>query len=225
MAKDAGADAVKLQCYTPDELTTRQHLGLWNLYEQAQTPRAWFEELMGHADDIGLSLFSSVFSVDGLKFVTDLGVPAIKIASHEIRDHNLIDRAVDTGLPVIVSTGLATEDDLRNYAGMGIVWLHCVSQYPSTIEQANLLAIKTLQRYGLAGLSDHTPGIETAIAATALGATVIEKHIKAYENDRCIDAAYSLDPDQFATMCTATRAIWHGMGDGVIRPTGELRQR
>ncbi len=223
IAKEAGADAVKLQSYTAEELTSLNYPDLWEFYTKAATPRSWFAELAAHADDIGLSLFASAFSVDGLKFLVDLGVPAIKIASHEIRDHNLIDRAIDTGLPVIVSTGLAIEDDIRNYADMGIIFLHCVSQYPSTIEQSNLLAIRTLQRYGLAGLSDHTPGYETAIAATALGAVMIEKHLKI--DDNCVDAAYSLDPEQFADMCQAVRAVWRGMGDGIIRPTGQPRRR
>jgi sialic acid synthase SpsE len=196
---------------------------LWEFYTHAATPRAWFRELADHADDIGLALFASAFSVDGVKFLVDLGMPAIKIASHEIRDLNLIDRAVDTGLPVIVSTGLAIEDDIRNYADMGIVFLHCISQYPSTIEQANLLAIRTLRRYGQAGLSDHTPGFETAIAATVLGAVMIEKHLKL--DDDCVDAAYSLDPQQFAEMCNAVRAVWRGLGDGIIRPTGQPRRR
>jgi N,N'-diacetyllegionaminate synthase len=105
-----------------------------------------------------------------------------------------------------------------------VILLHCVAQYPARIEDANLRAIGAFQEScKLVGLSDHTPGIETAIAATALGAVMIEKHFKL--DDDCIDAAYSLDPEQFAAMCKAVRAIHAGMGDGVIRPTCKPRQK
>jgi N,N'-diacetyllegionaminate synthase len=117
---------------------------------------------------------------------------------------------------VIVSTGLGWPDDAD-------VVLHCVSRYPSKIEDANLRVISDWIHHYLIGLSDHTPGYETAIAATALGAVMIEKHFKL--DDDCIDAAYSLDPVGFKTMAVAVRAIWKGMGDGQIRPTGQPRHR
>lgn len=225
-AHEAGADAVKLQTYTPAELTTPEHKDLWALYEKAQTPREWHKDLFSLAESIGITIFSSAFSVDGIKFLQDLGAPAIKIASAEATDETLVRAAVDTGLPVIVSLGMCDGLPFYGTACHPDIYLHCVAQYPSKIEDANLRVIKEYSdNWGnvLIGLSDHTPGYETAIAATALGAVMIEKHFKLDEN--CIDAAYSLDPDQFADMCKAVRAIWHGMGDGLITPTGQPRQR
>lgn len=222
-AKFAGADAVKLQTYTPAELTSPKHKDLWALYEKAQTPREWHAELFAYARSLGITAFSSAFSVDGVHFLKSLGVPAIKIASAEIHDKWLIGAAQSTGLPLIVSLGMA--DHYTDMPSRAIA-LHCVAQYPSRIEDANLSALATWRsKYSqlLLGLSDHTPGYETAIAATALGAVMIEKHFK-LDND-CIDAAWSLDPRQFEDMCRAVRAIWHGMGDGVIRPTCEPRKR
>ncbi len=221
-AKQCGADSVKLQTYTPAELTTPEHKELWALYEKAQTPREWHQELFDYARELDITIFSSAFSVDGVKFLQELGAPAIKIASAEINDLALRKAAAATGLPVILSLGMmdsALEDPQPD------ILLHCISQYPSKIEDANLRAIPSIQTWwgGNAGLSDHTPGYETVIAATALGAVMIEKHFKL--DDNCIDAAYSLNPDQFAAMCVAVRAIWKGMGDGVIRPTGQPRQR
>ena len=225
-SRDAGADAIKLQTYTPGELTSPAHPELWALYEKAQTPREWHAELFAYAREIGIAAFSSAFSVDGVKFLVELGVPAIKIASAEFNNRDLKRAAHLTRLPVILSMGMADWGMALPLARPGnhTILLHCVAQYPSRIEDANLLAIKTLQEVGgPVGLSDHTPGYETAIAATALGAVMIEKHFKL--DDDCIDAAWSLDPTQFAAMCTAVRAIWKGMGDGVIRPTCEPRKR
>lgn len=221
-AKAAGADAVKLQTYTPAELTTPVHQDLWSLYERAQTPREWHAELFEHAAEVGITIFSSAFSPEGVRFLADLGAPAIKIASAEIYDRPLMEAAHATGMPLIVSLGMV-EAHLGPPAEADIV-LHCISKYPSRIEDANLrVLIEPYMRWWLMGLSDHTPGYETAIAATALGAVMIEKHFKL--DDNCIDAAYSLDPHDFAVMCKAVRAIWHGMGDGIIRPTGQPRQR
>jgi sialic acid synthase SpsE len=223
-AKRAGADAVKLQTYEPGDLTTPNYPKLWNLYEQAKTPRAWHAELFLYARTIGITIFSSAFSVDGVRYLESLDTPAHKIASAEINDRDLVDEAIATGKPVIISTGMASEGDCWNVSGSNVIFLHCVAQYPARVEDANLSAIKTLQEIGhLVGLSDHTPGYETAIAATALGAVMIEKHFKL--DDDCIDAAYSLNPEQFAAMCKAVRAVHAGMGDGVIRPTCKPRQR
>jgi N-acetylneuraminate synthase len=228
-AQEAGADAVKLQTYKPADLTSPKHAALWALYEKAHTPRAWHKPLFDHARKAGVTIFSSAFSVDGVKFLADLGAPAIKIASAEMGDRKLIKAAERTGLPLIISTGLADYEtivDLVVSEYIDAIFLHCVAQYPSRVEDANLNAIKTLQERNGGrdvGLSDHTPGYETAIAATALGAVMIEKHFKV--DDGCIDAAYSLDPDSFRRMAVAVRAIHKGMGDGQIRPTGQPRQR
>lgn len=221
-AQGAGADAVKLQTYTPDELTT--DASLRSLYERAQTPREWHRALFDRARMRGITIFSSAFSVDGVQFLETLDTPAFKIASPEINDRALFLAARKTRKPVIVSTGMANLDDAMWFPRDNVVLLHCVAQYPARIEDANLNAIRTLSGNGrLVGLSDHTPGIETAIAATALGATMIEKHFKL--DDDCIDAAYSLNPNQFAAMCKAVRAVHKGMGDGQIRPTCNPRKR
>lgn len=221
-AKEAGADAVKLQTYTPAELTTDPELT--KVYQKAKTPRDWHAALFQHARDVGITIFSSAFSVDGVRFLEALDTPAHKIASFEIHDRALVQAAFDTGKPVILSTGLATEQDIAFKYIRNCVLLHCVSQYPARIEQANLNCIKTLQRHTpLVGLSDHTAGYETAIAATAMGAVMIEKHFKV--DDDCLDAAYSLDPRQFNAMCKAVRSVWEGMGDGVMKPTAEPRKR
>lgn len=223
-ARNVGADAVKLQTYTPDELTTPEHKELWELYDKAQTPREWHQELFDFAHHIGITIFSSAFSVEGVRFLHELGSPAIKIASAEINNDDLIDAACRTGVPVIISTGMAADRGDIIWLPQNAIMLHCIAQYPAKIEDGNLRAIKTLRKLAsLVGLSDHTPGYETAIAATALGAVMIEKHFKL--DDDCIDAAYSLNPEDFGKMCKAVRAIWTGMGDGVIRPTCEPRSR
>jgi sialic acid synthase SpsE len=221
-AKEAGADAVKLQTYTPEELTSPNHPQLWSLYKRAQTPRGWHGLLFAYARMLDIPIFSSAFSVDGVKFLQKLGSPAIKIASAEACDEELLHAAGATGLPVIVSMGLG-----KSPPPQADILLHCVACYPSTNEEANLRAINTWSRCfsGGIGLSDHTPGYETAIAATALGAVMIEKHFKLSEEDDCIDADWSLDPENFKKMCQAVRAVWYGMGDGVIRPTCEPRKR
>lgn len=224
-AKEAGADAVKLQTYTPAELTSPKHTELWNLYDKLQTPREWHEELFDYARDQGITIFSSAFSVEGVKFLNELGSPAIKIASAEWADRDLIHEAMDTGRPVIISTGMVDGiDDPRLFPSSNVVWLHCVSNYPANVEDANLRVIRSLRFISqFVGLSDHTPGYETAIAATALGAVMIEKHFKL--DDNCVDAEFSLNPRQFKEMCIAVRAIHKGMGDGVLRPTCEGRKR
>ncbi len=193
------------------------------LYEKAQTPRKWHAELFDWAGKVGITCFSSVFSRDGVDFLEAFDPPAYKIASAEIRDTGLIAAAYATGKPLIVSTGMANLEDIERLPPE-VLLLHCVAKYPSTMEDANLNALKTLRICrGIAGLSDHTPGYETAIAATALGAVAIEKHFKI--DDDCIDAAYSLNSDDFARMCVAVRGIWAGMGNGLIRPTCKPRKK
>ncbi len=224
-AKEAGADAAKIQTYTPGDLC-KPGSPLWSLYEKAQTPRSWHEGLFRHARNIGLHLFSSPFSVDAVKFLERFDPPAYKIASMEVHQWDMVNAILNTCKPVIVSTGMMNEEDLHYwYARPDTVLLHCIAQYPARIEDANLSAITTMQNEcGMPiGLSDHTSGIETAIAATALGAVMIEKHLKL--SDDCIDAAWSLDPAQFKAMAQAVRSVWQGMGDGEIRPSCKPRDR
>lgn len=223
-AKHAGADAVKLQTYVPGELTKPSNTELWKLYEKAQTPREWHWKLFEHAKANEITIFSSAFSVDGVKFLETLNTPAHKIASAELNDFDLIRAAFETGKPVIISTGLAHSGDLEKFKFKdNVVLLHCISRYPSRIEEANLRCINTLSEINLTGLSDHTSGFTTALAATALGAVMIEKHFKL--DDDCIDAAYSLNPKQFRNMCRMVRAVWDGLGDGILRPSCQPRSK
>lgn len=222
-AAAAGADAVKLQTYEPSDLTNDP--ALTELYKKAKTPREWHAELFDHASKEGITIFSSAFSHEALKFLEELATPAHKVASMEIGRRDLVEAMLATGKPVLISTGMASVFELNRYKRNNVAFLHCVSHYPARIEDSNLRAIPRLMALTgcEVGLSDHTPGYETAIAATALGATIIEKHLKL--DDDCIDAAYSLDPQAFAAMCIAVRAIHAGLGSGDIMPTCEPRKR
>lgn len=225
-AQWAGADAVKIQTYTPQELTTDPELT--KLYEKAQTPRDWHKSLFTHAHNCGITLFSSPFSVDAVEFLEQFDPPAYKIASPEALRWDIVGAVSNAGRPVIVSTGALSEWDqifvLANQFA-DAVFLHCIAQYPAKVRDANLNAIRKLRMaHGslLIGLSDHTPGFIAPVAATALGAVMIEKHIKL--DDNCIDSEWSLDPKEFKAMCRAVRDVYHGMGDGQIRATCKPRQ-
>src|SRR5215475_1350986 len=189
-AKEAGADAVKLQCYTPDEMTIDcakkdfvlrdgpwKGRTLYELYSKAHTPREWFGDLFAHARGIGIEVFSSVFSPAGVDFLEQFNPPAYKIASFEITDIPLIKYAASTGKPLIISTGMAKLEEVNEAANATKgndfpIFLRCVSGYPTPIEEANLYAFPSGW-----GISDHTIGSEIPIAATALGALIIEKHL------------------------------------------------
>jgi pseudaminic acid synthase len=221
-AHDAGADAVKLQTYTPDSITLdNQHEikeGLWggqtlyHLYEKTYMPWEWQPKLKHYADEIGIPLFSTPFSLDAVDFLEMMDVPAYKISSYEINDYKLIEKVARTGKPVIFSTGGGDFGDthtakrlIRKYQ-KELAILHCVSSYPSRPEEMNLRTIqdisRTYSRY--AGLSDHSEGFAVSVAAVALGATIIEKHIK-LPNSKGADAAFSLDLNEFKEMVKAIR--------------------
>ena len=197
-AADAGADAVKIQTYTADTITIDcnaqefQAHGLWEgmnlyqLYQKAYTPWEWQEGLIRYANDRGLDCFSSPFDASAVEFLERLHVPAYKIASYEINDIPLIKKAAQTGKPVILSTGIARLSDIelavhtcKEAGNENVILLKCVSAYPAPAEEMNLRVIPHMgQTFGcLTGLSDHTLGVETAVAAAALGAKVIEKHL------------------------------------------------
>lgn len=223
-AKDAGADAAKLQCYEADDLTIDCNKsdfvlkgGLWkgrNLYElysKAQTPRAWFPRLFEEGRNLGITVISSVFSPAGVDFLETLDCPAYKIASMEITDIPLIEYASSTGKPLIISTGMATKDEKWDLRGHCL--LHCVSGYPTPIEDADLDEFDWLKFHnygGQTGISDHTLGWDVPVAATVLGAQLLEKHLK-LRNTEPEDAAFSLYPYEFAVMVKNVKAIWHAM--------------
>lgn len=234
-AKEAGADAVKLQTYTADTMTLNcdneyfqiKQGTLWDgttfykLYQQAYTPWEWHQELFDYAREIGIEIFSTPFDKSAVDFLGELGNPIYKIASFEITDTPLIEYAAAKHKPMIISMGIATleeiEDALDACKKVGnddVTLLKCTSSYPAPLEEANLLTISDMKkRFGCkVGLSDHTAGDVCACAAVAMGASVIEKH---FIIDRSIggpDAAFSMTKDEFAKMVNRIRETEKCMG-------------
>jgi N-acetylneuraminate synthase len=233
-AKRAGADAVKIQTYTPDTITLDSDLpdfringGLWDgrtlydLYKQAHMPWAWHEPLFAHARAAGISIFSSPFDTTAVDLLEDLGAPAYKIASFEAVDLPLIRYAASTGKPLIISTGMADADEIREAVEAAraggcreLAVLHCVSGYPAPAADYNLRTIPDMiARHGLVtGLSDHTLDNTTAIAGVALGASIIEKHFTLDRNGGGPDDSFSLEPPDLAALCHGARTAWEALG-------------
>ncbi|MGH9512483.1 MAG: pseudaminic acid synthase [Terriglobales bacterium] len=235
-AKDAGADAVKLQTYTPDTITIQSdreyfRIGggtLWDgrtlheLYGEAYTPWEWQPKLQKVAGSLGLDLFSSPFDATAVNFLEQMQVPAYKIASFELIDIPLIRKVARTGKPIIMSTGMATieeiDEALRAASSEGntqIALLKCTSAYPAIAEDMNLRTIPELARRYQApiGISDHTTGIEVPVAAVALGACIVEKHITLSRSSKGPDSAFSLEPQQFKSMVDAVRVAERSLGE------------
>jgi len=234
-AKAAGADAVKLQTYTPDTITIDSNRPefrikgtLWDgrnlhdLYGEAYTPWEWQPKLKQVANDLGLDLFSSPFDETAIDFLEAMNVPAYKVASFELIDIPLIERIARTGKPIIMSTGMATpeeiEEAIRTARGAGnkqIALLKCTSAYPAAPEEMNLRTIPEMsRRFGVpVGLSDHTMGIATPIAAVALGACIIEKHLTLSRSEPGPDSAFSLEPQEFQAMVEAVRTAEKALGE------------
>jgi len=233
-AKAAGADAVKLQTYTADTITLdvdrpefRLEGGLWagrtlyELYQEAHTPWDWHPTLFAHAAEIGIPIFSSPFDPTAIDLLESLGAPAYKIASFELVDLPLIEKAARTGKPLIMSTGMASLGEVaeavaaaRVAGNDNICLLHCVSGYPTPVEDCDLRTIPHLaQAFDVAaGLSDHTMGVAVPVAAVALGAVVIEKHFTLARADGGPDAAFSLEPAEFRAMADACAAAHAALG-------------
>jgi N-acetylneuraminate synthase len=234
-AKDAGADAVKLQTYTPDTITLRSDHEcfqiksgtLWDgrtlheLYTEAHTPWEWQPKLKQAADDLGLDLFSSPFDPTAVDFLEKMDVPAYKVASFEFVDIPLIQKMARTGKPLIMSTGMATLEEIdeavqaaRGAGAKELALLKCTSAYPALPEEMNLRTIPELARKFEvpAGLSDHTTGIAVPVAAVALGACIIEKHITLSRSVKGPDVAFSLEPHEFKAMVDAVRVAEKSLG-------------
>lgn len=227
-AKRSGADAIKLQTYTADTITIdcknpdfkiKQDTSwdgqyLYDLYKNASLPWEWHQPIMELAHQLGIDCFSSPFDITAVDFLEDLGVPAYKIASFEITDIPLIKYTASKGKPMIISTGIATLEDIelaistcRKVGNNDITILKCTSAYPASLEDANLLTINDIKtRFKVkSGLSDHTMGIVTPIISVAMGATVIEKHFILDKNIGGPDAHFSLDEKEFKEMVVAVR--------------------
>lgn len=242
-AKDSGADAIKLQTYTPDCMSIDCDLEdfrikgtLWNgknfyaLYQEAMTPWEWHKELFDYAHSLGLVCFSTPFSKEGVDFLESLGNPIYKVASFEIVDLELISYMARLGKPMILSKGIATKEEIaeaievcKQVSNTDITLLQCTSSYPAPLNSANLSLIPKLkQDFGVeVGLSDHTLGITAPIAAATLGAKVIEKHFILSRELGGVDSAFSLEPSEFAQMAKAVREVEELLGI----PTYELSQK
>jgi pseudaminic acid synthase len=235
-AKDAGADAIKLQTYTPDTITMRSDREefriaggtLWDgrtlhdLYDEAYTPWDWQPKLKRVANDLGLELFSSPFDPSAVDFLEKMDVSVYKVASFEIVDIPLIKKIARTGKPLIISTGMATLEEIdeavqaaRSAGGKEIALLKCTSAYPTSPDEMNLRTIPELgRRFDVpAGLSDHSMGIAAPIAAVALGACIIEKHLTFSRSQKGPDSAFSLEPNEFKSMVEAVRVAERSLGD------------
>ncbi|WP_300665435.1 pseudaminic acid synthase [Fluviicola sp.] len=233
-AKRAGADAIKFQTYTADTITLNSKKEdfliqgtiwegkyLYDLYQEAYTPWEWHQKLFDVAKEEGLICFSSPFDKTAVDFLEDLNVPAYKIASFEITDIPLIEYTASKGKPIIISTGIATHEDVelaveacKKAGNHEIILLKCTSSYPAPIEEANMVMIPYFEKeFGvISGLSDHTMGSTVALVATCLGAKVIEKH---FIIDRSIggpDASFSMNETEFAEMVKSIRDAEKAMG-------------
>ena len=242
-AAAAGAHALKIQTYTADTITLDaprpefriedpqspwRGETLHSLYANASTPYEWHERIFARARAKGLLAFSTPFDESAVDFLEGFGVPAYKIASFENTHLPLIRKAAATGKPLIVSTGMATREELDDAVGAAraagcrdLVLLKCTSTYPADPANSNLRTIPDLRtRYGCeVGLSDHTPGTAVAAAAVALGATVIEKHLTLARADGGVDAAFSLEPDEFARLVRDVTDAWKAGGGVFYGPT------
>jgi pseudaminic acid synthase len=241
----SGAHALKLQTYTADTMTLDLSEGeffisdpksewkgrsLYDLYEEAHTPWAWHEPIFSRARELGLVAFSTPFDATAVDFLESLGAPAYKVASFENTDLPLIRRVAATGKPVIISTGMASLNEIdeavraaREAGCRDLTLLKCTSSYPATPASSNLATIPMLRElFGCeVGLSDHTMGIGAAVASVALGATVIEKHVTLDRSEGGVDAFFSLEPSELQQLVKETGVAWQALGGTHFGMTAE----
>jgi len=245
---DTGAQMIKLQTYTADTLTIPADTqpfrisdghALWggrtlyDLYQQASTPWEWHEPIFELARKLGLVPFSSPFDPTAIDLLEKLDAPVYKVASSELVDLPLIRRMAETGKPMIISTGMATLAEIdaavrvaRAAGNENIIVLGCTASYPAPAEESNLRRLPLLATAldVQVGLSDHTLGIGAAVAAVALGATVIEKHVTLSRADGGVDSAFSLEPAELAMLRHESETAWRALGDGVVGPTAHEKE-
>lgn len=234
-AKENGADAVKLQTYTADTITIKSDRDefkvnggswdgyyLYDLYKWAETPFEWHDALFQHARDIGITIFSTPFDETAVDLLESLDAPAYKIASFELVDLPLIKKVARTGKPMIMSTGMANEREIKEAVDTAksngcseLVLLHCISSYPAPIEQSNLRTIPELaNKFSvLSGLSDHTLGLTAAVTSTGLGASFIEKHFTLSRQDEGPDREFSIEPQELRCLSQSINDAWLALGD------------
>lgn len=243
-AAEAGADAIKLQTYTPDTITLRSDApefrvpgegpwagrSLWDLYDEAHTPYAWHAPLFARARALGLSVFSTPFDASAVDLLESLEAPAYKIASFELVDDALIRRVASTGKPLIMSTGMARLEEIahavevaRRAGAHDVVLLRCTSAYPAADAAMHLSAIPRLASATgcLVGLSDHSMGTVAPVVAVTLGAVVIEKHFTVSRSDGGVDSHFSLEPQEFRQLVTDVRRAEAMRGTPVFGPGAE----
>ncbi|MBT4951790.1 MAG: pseudaminic acid synthase [Pelagibacteraceae bacterium] len=233
-AKENGANAVKIQTYRPDTMTIESdrddfkiNEGLWkgqtlyNLYEQAHTPWEWHKDLFDYAKKLDITIFSSPFDKTAVDFLEDLNTPAYKIASFEIVDIPLIKYVASTKKPIIISTGMANDSEIKDAVNAcyesgcnNLALLHCVSGYPASSADYNLKTITDIKNQfnHVTGLSDHTLNNITAIASIPLGVSIIEKHFTLDRKGGGPDDSFSLEPEDLKNLCESTYIAWEALG-------------
>ncbi|WP_265447732.1 pseudaminic acid synthase [Flexivirga meconopsidis] len=240
MVADSGAQAVKLQTYKPETITIDSDAPdfrlsdghelwggrtLWDLYQEAHTPWEWHEPIFELANSLGLECFSSPFDPTAVDLLESLDTPAYKIASSEIVDLPLIRLAASKGKPIIISTGMASISEIdaavtaaRSTGNEQIIVLSCTADYPADPEESNLRGIPVLRdAFGAhIGLSDHTPGIGAPLAAVALGAVVVEKHVTLAREGGGVDSSFSLEPAELASLVRESEVAWQCLGQPTI---------
>lgn len=234
VAAQCGVDAIKIQSYSPDSMTIdcdkddfQIKGGLWDgyklydLYTWAQTPFSWHQQLFDKAKEVGVTLFSTPFDESAVELLEHLNTPAYKVASFEVTDLPLIKRIAQTGKPIIISTGMANLEEITDAINTAkengcteLVVLHCISAYPSPIEQSNLATITDISKKFdvISGLSDHTLGTVASVTSIAMGASLIEKHFTLDRGDKGPDSEFSLEPIELKRLVEETRAAYQAIG-------------